>query len=108
MNIDHRSPPNLLQTSIAEMRAQRFAARLDIEYGLALYRGGSAVRAIHAYIGAGIYTLAELRDLRVAIPGYEGFARAPLDLTFDLGLRADTNIGVFQFGFSNLLGFVAL
>jgi hypothetical protein len=31
-----------------------------------------------------------------------------VDLTFDLGLRADTQIGVFQLGFSNLLGFVAL
>ena len=42
------------------------------------------------------------------MPGFEGAARIPVDLTFDLGLRLDTTIGVFQFGFSNLLGFIAL
>ena len=47
-------------------------------------------------------------DLRVAIPGYEGFSRAPIDLTFDVGVRLDTVVGVFEIGFSTLLGFVQL
>lgn len=106
MNIDNRSPPDFLGTAVAEMRAEEVAGRIDVEYGLPLYRGSGGVRAVNAYFGAGLYALADRNDLRVAIPGYEGLSRIPLDVTFDLGVRADTNVGVFQLGFSNLLGFV--
>ena len=105
MSTDRRPPPDLLGTAVAEMRAEEFAARIDLEYGLPLYRGGSGLRAVDAYFAVGVYSLADFRDLRVAIPGYEGLSRVPMDLTFDLGVRADTNVGVFQVGFSNFLGF---
>ncbi len=106
MNIDDRTAPNLLNTSIAEMRSQELAARLDVEYSIRLYEGGGSFRALEVYGLVGIYGLANRRDLDFAIPGYEGFSKAPLDLTFDIGVRADTAVGVFQLGFSSLLGFV--
>ena len=61
---------------------------------------------MEAYLSFGVYALADARDLTLAIPGYEGLARVPIDLTFDIGLRLDTTIGAFQIGFSSLLGFV--
>ncbi|MFK7986253.1 MAG: BamA/TamA family outer membrane protein [Sandaracinaceae bacterium] len=108
MNLDRRAPPNLLDTSVREMRAQELAGRVDIEYSLWLYEGDDAVRGLILYGMVGLYTLLDRDDLRIAIPGYEGFARAPLDLTFDVGLRLDTMVGVFELGFSTLLGFISL
>ena len=49
-----------------------------------------------------LYGLANPDDLRVSLPGYEGLARVPLDLSFDVGFRLDMQIGVFQFGLAKL------
>lgn len=106
LNLDHRAPHNLLGTSIGEMRAEELAARFDIEYALPLSSGGDEIRLFDAYVRAGIYTLANRDDVRVAIPGYDGFERLPVDLTFDIGVRADTSVGVFSVGFSTLIGFL--
>jgi hypothetical protein len=108
LNLDRRAPPNLLGTSIVEMRAQQLAARIDIEYGMRVYHGEGHFRTLLIYANLGLYSLLDHADLEVAVPGYSGFSAVPLDLTFDLGLRMDTSIGVFQLGFSNLLGFFSL
>ena len=108
LNLDRRAPPNLLGTSVVEMRAQQLAARIDIEYGIRAYHSEGHFRSLLVYVNLGLYSLMDHEDLEVAIPGYEGFSRAPVDLTFDLGLRMDTSVGVFQLGFSNLLGFFSL
>jgi len=108
MQLDHRAPPNLLGTSVGEMRTEEVAARVDVEYGMQLYSGTGGVRALNAYVGAGLYLLSDLEELNRAVPGYRGASRIPVDLTFDLGLRLDTDIGVFQLGFSNILGFIQL
>jgi hypothetical protein len=108
LNLDRRGPSNLLGTSIREMRAQELAARVDIEYALWLYESNGGLRGLQIYGLVGLYALADAKDLQLAIPGYSGFARVPIDLTFDVGLRFDTVVGVFQLGFSNLLGFISL
>ena len=48
------------------------------------------------------------RDPRTGVLGYSGASRYPVDLTFDVGFRFDTRVGVFQVGFSTLLGFIQL
>jgi outer membrane protein insertion porin family len=106
LNLDHRGAPNFLGTSIEAMRREELAGKIDIEYNLPLHRGGGGFRGVDAYGRIGLYSLASWEDLRYAIRGYEGVARIPLDLTFDLGLRADTSVGVFTFGFSTLVGFI--
>ncbi|MEM9193048.1 MAG: BamA/TamA family outer membrane protein [Myxococcota bacterium] len=108
MNIDNRRPPNFFNTAIAEMNNQDLAARVDVEYGFPLYRGGTGIREIEAYVLVGLYALAQQEDISVGIPGYDGVSRFPIDFTFDVGIRADTSVGVFQLGFSNLLGFVPI
>jgi hypothetical protein len=110
MQLDRRAPPNLLGTAVAFMRNEEVAVRADIEYNVSLLRhdrrGG--LRGAHAYFNVGTYLLADLQDLQFAVPGLNGASRVPIDLTFDVGIRLDTSIGVFQFGFSNLLGFIEL
>lgn len=106
LNLDHRGAPNFLGTSIKAMRREELAGKIDIEYNLPLHRGGGGFRGVDAYGRIGLYSLASWEDLRYAIRGYEGIARIPLDLTFDFGVRADTSVGVFTFGFSTLVGFI--
>jgi outer membrane protein insertion porin family len=105
LNLDRRRTLNLLGTSIVEMDMEDLAARIDFEYQLPVYRGPGVIHGVDAYAGAGIFLLASRRDLRVSISGYEGWSRIPVDLTFDLGLQADTEVGVFRLGFSSLIGF---
>lgn len=108
LNLDRRAPPNLLDTSVREMRAEELAGRLDVEYAVWLYEGNDGFRGLQFFASVGLYALADSEDFRLAIPGYEGFARVPLDLTFDVGVRLDTVVGVFEIGFSSLLGFISI
>jgi outer membrane protein assembly factor BamA len=107
LNLDYRRSLNLLGTSIQEFDKTDLAARLDFEYELPLLRkNGGSIRGIDAYAGAGLFFLAERAALRTPLPGYEGLEQVPVDLTFDLGIQADTAIGVFKIGFSSLIGFL--
>lgn len=106
LNLDHRRTHNLLGTSIQEFDKEDLAARIDFEYELPLHRGSGDVRGVHAYAGAGLFLLGDIAQLRVGVPGYQGLARIPVDLTFDLGVQADTVVGVFKIGFSSLIGFL--
>lgn len=108
MDIDRRNAPNLLGTSIGVMRAEDFAARGDIQYEVAIQRGAprASLHGVNAFANVGLYMLSDLRELSFPPPGFNGASRFPVDLTFDLGLRIDTDIGLFQIGFSNLLGFI--
>ncbi len=106
LNLDNRRTHNLLDTSIREFDKEDLASRLDFEYDLPLHRGSGDIRAVHAYAGAGVFLLADRSSLRLGIPGYSGLSRIPVDLTFDLGVQADTVIGVFKVGFSSLIGFL--
>jgi hypothetical protein len=106
LHLDYRRTHNLLGTSIAEMDKEEIAARTDVVYHMPLYRGSGGLRRLNAYAGAGLFLLTNRQDLRLAIPGYEGAALIPVDLTFDFGVEFDTTVGLFQFGFSTLIGFM--
>jgi hypothetical protein len=114
LNLDHRPAPNLFGlgcgpfdsqcgTAIAQMRQEELAARIDVEYVWPLVRGRRKfVKNADAFFLLGLYGLADLDDLSVAMPGYQGIARLPIDLTVDAGVRLDTQLGVFQIGVAKL------
>ena len=52
-----------------------------------------------------LYMLGQ-RELSDPPRGYHGLQKLPVDLTFNLGFRIDTNAGGFVFAFSNVIGFV--
>jgi outer membrane protein insertion porin family len=101
---DRRQPPNLFQTAIAEVRYGDYAARLAGEYRVPLYTGRESVYAIDFFTSLGLYAVATRREISDPAAGYEGLARLPFDLTYNLGLRIDTNVGLATFAFSNFLG----
>lgn len=106
LNLDHRPTHNLLGTDIIEFDKAEIAGRVDFEYQFPLHRGGGGIRGVDAYAGAGLFLLADRDALRTGIEGYDGFSRVPIDLTFDLGVQADTMIGLFRLGFSTMIGFL--
>lgn len=105
---DRRPAPNFLSTDIVETRYGNYAARLDAEYRIPLYRGTRSIYGVDFFADAGLYGLANEEDFTDPPPGYSGFATWPIDLTLNLGLRIDTQVGGFTFGLSNLIGLIPL
>lgn len=101
---DRRQPPNYLDTDIVEVRYGDFAARLEAEYRVPVYSGKGSIYGVDLFARAGLYGVATRRELSDPPTGYDGAARVPIDLTYNLGLRVDTSIGGITLAFSNLLG----
>jgi outer membrane protein assembly factor BamA len=106
VSFDHRFPKNFLGTQIVEVRYGKYAFDVGAEYRIPLYRGHHTVFGIDFFGSGGLYSVASERDLTDPPDAYSGFARFPLDLTFNLGFRMDTSAGGFVFAFSNVLGFL--
>lgn len=108
LNVDRRPAPNFFRTSISELRTGEYAARLLTEYRIPIYRSARAIYGVDFFSSAGLYAVASKRDLSDPARGFSGLARAPLDLTFNLGFRMDTKAGEFLFAFANVLGFLPI
>ena len=106
VSFDHRYPPNFLGTEIVEVRYGKYALDANAEYRIPLYRGHHTIFGIDFFGSGGAYSVASDRDFTHPPRAYSGFARFPLDLTFNLGFRMDTSVGGFVFAFSNVLGFL--
>jgi outer membrane protein insertion porin family len=106
ITFDHRYPKNFLGTEIVEVRYGKYAFDANAEYRIPLYRGHHTIFGIDFFGSGGVYSVASDRDLTRPPRAYTGFARFPLDVTFNLGFRMDTSAGGFVFAFSNVLGFL--
>jgi outer membrane protein assembly factor BamA len=106
---DRRAPPNFFNTAIAEVRYGDYAARLNAEYRIPIYRGRKSIYGVDFFGSVGVYAVANGRDLSERrARGYSGFEEVPLDLTFNLGLRMDTAAGGIALGIANFLGFIPI
>jgi outer membrane protein insertion porin family len=106
LNFDRRAAPNFLNTDIVEIRYGQYAAKINLEYRIPLYRGRRSIYGIDVFASGGLYGIANNEDFVSHARGYNGFATVPIDLTFNLGLRIETSAGGFVFGVSNFLGFI--
>jgi outer membrane protein assembly factor BamA len=106
LNFDRRPPLNYLGTDIVEIRYGNYAAKIDAEYRVPLYRGTRSIYGVDLFGSFGLYGLANEADLVNPARGYRGFATVPIDLTFNAGLRIETQAGGFVFGVSNLVGLI--
>ncbi len=106
LNFDRRPAPNLLDNDIVEIRYGNYAAKVDAEYRIPVYRGTRSIYGVDFFASLGFYSVASQEDIVDPPRGYVGLSRVPLDLTFDLGLRIDTQAGGFVLGLGSLIGFV--
>ncbi|MBX3187848.1 MAG: BamA/TamA family outer membrane protein [Labilithrix sp.] len=105
---DRRAAPNFFDTAIAVVRYGDYAARLNFEYRVPLYRGRQSIYGVDFFGSTGLYAVANGRDITQPARGYTGFSKVPVDLTFNLGLRADTAAGGFSLGIANFIGFIPI
>jgi outer membrane protein insertion porin family len=108
MSFDRRPPPNFLGTQILEERYGTYALKISGEYRIPLYRGVRSIYGIDFFGSFGIYGLANERTISRPPRAYSGAARVPVDLTGNLGFRADTSAGGFTFAFANALSFLPI
>ncbi|HXX69865.1 MAG TPA: BamA/TamA family outer membrane protein [Polyangiaceae bacterium] len=108
LNFDRRPAPNFLDTDIVEIRYGNYAAKLDAEYRIPLYRGTRSIYGADFFGSVGVYGLCNEQDLVDPARGYSGFATVPIDLTFNAGLRIDTQAGTFVIGIANLVGLIPI
>ena len=89
---------DFLGTEITRFRVGNVAASAQLEYSYRLFRAGGFVYGANLFAAGGLVGLAD----RDAIDS------APVDLVGDVGLRLDTEIGVFELAVGNALGRVPL
>ncbi|MDP8998706.1 MAG: BamA/TamA family outer membrane protein, partial [Myxococcota bacterium] len=104
LKFDRGLAPNFLGTDIVEVSYGNYAAKVDVEYRIPLYRGTRSIYGVDLFGSAGVYGLANQADFVDHARGYSGFGAVPMDLTFNAGFRIDTQAGGFVFGLSNLAG----
>ena len=106
LTFDRRPAPNFLGTDIVEIRYGDYAAKVNAEYRIPLYRGHRTIYGADFFASGGFYAVANEEDITNHARGYSGFATVPVDFTFNTGLRIETSAGAFVFGISNFLGFI--
>jgi len=106
LNFDRRPAPNYLNTDIVEIRYGNYAAKVDAEYRIPIYRGTRSIYGVDFFGSFGVFGLANEEDFTDRARGYQGFGSVPIGLTFNAGLRIDTQAGGFVIGVSNLVGLI--
>lgn len=100
--VSNTSSPDLLGTSTADVTYGEVGGSAVVEYSYQLFRNRRHVYGGDLFVGAGLWGLADTRDLQVRDgPLYRAL---PVDLMLDAGLRIDTEIGIFELTFANALG----
>jgi outer membrane protein insertion porin family len=89
--VSTRPSPDFFGSGIDEVRAGRVAGTATLEYTFQLFRRARTVHGGDLFAQVGVLGVGETDHL-------------PLDLTFNLGLRLDTVIGVFELSLGNALG----
>jgi len=97
------TPPfDLLGTGSDELTYGEVAGLVEGQYAYRLFRSKKRVYGGDLFLGAGLWTLRATRDTGVSQPDF------PIDLLLDVGLRLDTEIGIFELSLANALGRVPL
>jgi len=105
LGLNFATQPSRALLGLDAIRDQRYdpiAGRAAIEYVIPLFRGRKLVYAGDFFALAGIFTLTSFDDLRQRDTSL-GDA-LPFDLTFDIGVRLDTSIGIFSLSAGNAIG----
>ena len=94
--------PDLLGTGLAGVQYGDVGGSAIVEWSYQLWRGGAHAYGGDLFVGAGLWSLADTRDLRIRDVG--AWRALPVDLVLDAGLRVDTDIGIFELSIANALG----
>lgn len=99
-----RAPIDVFQTGVDAYPLAQLGGRLDLEYGVPLFRRPktSFVYGGYLFVSAGVFTLAGTREERLE-RRLAGEWVAPLGFNANFGLKLDTAIGTFDISIGNIL-----
>jgi hypothetical protein len=98
--VSARAPFDVLGRNQGEPYVGRWGGLVEGEYRYRWFRRDRHIYRGDLFVAVGVYTLGG------EIGGVAG--QSALDLTFDVGLRLDTEIGIFELSLANALGRVPL
>ena len=115
LNFASRPSADLFRTGAGELAYETVLAGGTVEYGVPIFQGKAPLYRVEFFLGAGVFGMTTPGDLPgsrdvslgVQSPRDGPDARVfPVDMTFDVGFRAETPIGVFGLSFANALALV--
>ncbi len=92
---------DILNTSTDEIVYGEVGGLAEVQYSYKLFRNERFVYGGEVFFGAGLWTLATTGEL-------DPRDSPPIDVLLDVGLRLDTEIGIFELSLANALGRVPL
>ena len=102
MVVSTRASRDFLGTSSDEVTYGEVAGVVEVEYSYRLFRRRHRVYGGDLFAGAGLWGVAMTGE--VLVRDRSLYRALPIDLLFDLGLRLDTEIGIFELTLANALG----
>ena len=99
-------PLDVFGNSSDELTYGEVGGVAEVQYSYRLFRDRFKVYGGDLFVGAGVWALAERADLDVRDRPLSD--ALPVDLMLDIGLRLDTEIGIFELSLANALGRVPL
>lgn len=109
LNFSNRPSVNLLGLGADQLSYETAMVRGGLEYAISIMKGSGWLYSAEFFISFGAFAMGSIDDAPVIL-GIDsprgpqtGF---PVDLTFDLGLRVDTMVGVFGLSFGNGLALI--
>lgn len=88
---------DILGTSTDELSYGEVGGVAEIQYSYKLFQGGKHVYGGELFAGFGLWGLTTTQEL-------DSRSSPPIDLLLDVGLRLDTEIGIFELSLANALG----
>ncbi|MCA9520978.1 MAG: BamA/TamA family outer membrane protein [Myxococcales bacterium] len=101
LNFSDRVNPNILRSTLNLKRYEDIAGRLLVGYAIPLYTGRRFLLKADFFFHIGLIALTSSREVNIRTAA--DVRPFPLDLTFNLGFRFDTTIGVFGLSLSSLV-----
>ncbi len=115
LNFASRPSADLFRTGAGHLAYESVLAGGTVEYGVPIFQGRAPLYRVEFFLGAGLFGMTTPGDLpgsREASLGVRspndgpGPRVFPVDMTFDVGFRAETPVGVFGLSFANALALV--
>ncbi len=108
LSVSTQRPLDVFGKNSSAPRYGTFGAIVELEYRYRLFRRTRLIYGGDLFIGAGVFALSGPRPTASAGASIQLDADRAFDLTFDLGLRLDTEVGIFELSFANGLGRIPL
>ncbi|NVB85340.1 MAG: BamA/TamA family outer membrane protein [Kofleriaceae bacterium] len=104
MVLSTAGPINFLGTAKNKESYGELGGIAAIEYTTRLFRGVGKKRVFGGdlFVSTGMWALAQTADFQVRDTSF--WHALPADLYVNAGLRVDTDLGIFEFSFANILG----